>query len=100
MAVLYVSEYEDYGWSNKSVLRAPAITSQVVTIGASTLSSISFQPQTRVVRVHTDTTCSVVFGTAPSATLSSPRMATGQTEYHALPSTTNTTLRVAVIANS
>lgn len=101
MATLFISEHEDYrGPADGNIIRSPAITSQTVTITSSSVSSVSFQSQTRVIRVHADTTCSVLFGVAPSATLSSPRMATGQTEYYALPSTTNTTLKVAVIANS
>lgn len=98
---IYVSEHEDYrGSADGVILRAPSLTNYTVSITSGSISSPSFLSQSRIIRVAADTTCSIAFGTAPTATLTNPRMASNQTEYYAVPSTTNTTFKIAVIGNA
>ena len=85
MAVLYVSEFDDHGDSETDVLRAAALANQTVTIAASANSSSTFNAGTGLVLVHTDTTCFVLFGTAPVATVTSSRMATNGERVYAVP---------------
>jgi len=42
-----------------------------------------------MVRIHTDSTCSVEFGTNPTATTSTACMVAGQTEYQGVPAGQN-----------
>ena len=51
-----------------------------------------------MVRIHTDSICSIEFGAIPTATTSIARMVVGQTEYHGVMS--NTGMMVAAITNS
>lgn len=101
MATVYISEHEDYGQVTQSgIIPAATLTAHIVSVTATASLSSAFSSAARVIRIHTDTVCSVSFGTAPSATASSPRMAGGQTEYFFLPATTNTTFRISTITNS
>ena len=88
MAVLYVTEYIDID-GIRQVPTEPPLKEQTVVIGAGSLPSAPFQPNTTVIRVHADAICSVLVGgasvagtvTTPTATAASGRMAAGQTEY-------------------
>lgn len=85
MAKLYVAEFEKQGRDGAGfiapVAKAPALVEQVVTIGATSEQSAAFGSLTRLVRVHTDAICSIAFGSDPTATANTSRMAAGQTEY-------------------
>jgi hypothetical protein len=88
MAKLYVTEYPDlpgdYARWAPQVVREPPINDQVpVAIGASATQSAVFNPQTRIVRLHTDAICSIAIGPPASttATANNQRMAANQTEY-------------------
>jgi hypothetical protein len=59
----------------------PSTTSQVVNYAGGSTASSAFRTDTRMVRLHTDSICSIKFGTAPTATTSDARLAAGQTEY-------------------
>lgn len=101
MATLYITEYGLLGNLNGVSAQAglePAITTQTVSIGGSTTSSSAFNAQTSMVRLHTDSICSILFGTAPTASATTPRMAANQTEYFAVQKGAG--LKVAVITNS
>lgn len=86
MAVLYITEYASLGGQVPAALE-PALAIQTVAIGATALLSAAFNLQTRIVRLHSDTICSVKFGPAtpsastPVATANTTRLATNQTEY-------------------
>lgn len=103
MAVLYITEYGLLGNLNGVAAQAPlepAITTQTVSIGGSSAQSSAFNAQTSMVRLHTDSICSILFGTTSTATAttSTPRMAANQTEYFAI--NKGASLLVAVISNS
>jgi len=51
-----------------------------------------------MVRIHTDSICSIEFGANPTATTSTPRMVAGQTEYHGVP--VGQSYMVAAITNT
>lgn len=62
--------------------RAPALANQTVAVGGGSLQSAAFGVTTGLVRVHCDIICNVnVGGTNPTATVTSMRLAAGQTEY-------------------
>jgi len=90
MATLYVTEFDSVASVN--TLRgsrgvegqaplAPAIAEQTVAIAGSTTQSSAFNKNTTLIRVHTDSICSVDIGANPTATTSKMRMAAGQTEF-------------------
>lgn len=101
MATLYITEFADIARAGgaSQVAAQPEITTQTVAVGGSSTQSSAFNPNTKLVRLHTDAICSVLFGTNPTATAAKGRMAANQTEYHSI---TNPTagLKVAVITNS
>lgn len=76
----------------------PPLAEQTVAIGGGSLSSNAFNTATRFVRLHSDAICSVEFGTSPTATSLTGRMAQNQTEYRAVPA--GQSFKVAVITNS
>lgn len=82
MATLYITEYPSASSGNgMPVPLCPALAKQIVAIGA-VAPSAPFSPNTRLIRVHADAICSVeIGGTGPVATVTSQRMAAGQTEY-------------------
>lgn len=88
MAVLYIEEYADLPLLGNGqagqVARAPGVARQTVAIGGTSAQSAAFNAKTRYVRLHTDATCSILFGANPTATTSTPRMAANQTEYFAV----------------
>jgi len=99
MGTLYISEYIDLlviGGRAAPVVLEPAIAEQTVAIGGASKQSNPFQPTTRFVRLHSDSSCSVRFGADPTATNASGRLVAGQTEYRGVIGG----LKLAVIANS
>ena len=67
MAILYVTEFRDWGQlSAGDIPRAPFITVQQVSITSSSKTSSAYNNATHVVRLHADTTCAVQFGTSGS----------------------------------
>lgn len=102
MAVLYITEFASQGLDAKGramvVADLPAAASQTVAIGGSSTQSSAFNALTKFVRIHTDAVCSVEFGTSPTATTSSMRLAANTTEYFSVP--LNGSYKVAVITNT
>jgi hypothetical protein len=86
MAALYITEYIDFD-GRRQIPKEPALASSTVAIGATSTTSVVFGPQTRVVRIATDTACGVVIGWAGTAaspltaTLAASRMAAGGFEF-------------------
>ncbi len=101
MGILYVTEFQDLptitlGHSG-AMASQPAIAEQTVSYTTTTQSS-AFNAKTRYVRLHTDSICSIEFGTNPSATTSTARMAANQTEYFAVPQ--GASYKVAAVSNT
>lgn len=85
MAVVYISEYaEAPNIKTGQMLAAgsePSLAEQTVAIGAGSVQSNAFNAKTRFIRLHTDAVCSYKFGSNPTATATTPRMAANSTEY-------------------
>ena len=102
MAFLYISEYADLGNTRNAqtiqMAAAPPVAEQTVANAGATTQSAAFNNQTRFVRLHTDTVCSVAFGANPTATTASARLAAGSTEYFGVPQ--GQAFKVAAILNT
>ena len=101
MAVLYIAEFEEMPHTSGSkipvALQTP-LAEQTVAIGGGSLASNAFNARTRFARIHADAICSIKFGTAPTATTATARMAAGSTEYFGVPM--GAAYKVAVISNT
>jgi hypothetical protein len=101
VATLYITEYSDIGGyvatGTAQIAAEPEVASQTVSFGASTQSS-AFNAATRMVRLHTDSICSVKFGTNPTATTTNRRMPADATEYFSVP--VNSAYKVAAVTNT
>ena len=87
MAVLYITEFADAGMNFPTVATQPPLAEQKVTFTTSTASA-AFNAKTSLVRIHTDSICSIEFvgaGALAVATTSTARMAANQTEYFIVP---------------
>lgn len=101
-ATLYISEFT---YKQTTVVPAigvlqavqtPEVTRQTVAIAGASAQSAAFASTTQIIRVHTDTACSIQIGsTNPTATLTSAKFEAGQTEYFIV----NAGDKLAVIAN-
>lgn len=102
MAVLYITEYATIAiMQGGRVVQAPMeppLAEQVVAIGGGSLQSIAFNAKTTFVELHTDAICSVSFGTNPTATATTRRMAANQTTDRGVPM--GQAFKVAVITNT
>lgn len=101
MAVAYITEFAGLMPSpvggQGQVPMQPPVAEQTVAIGAEAKSA-AFNAKTRLIRVHVDAICSVLFGTAPTATTSSARMAANQTEFHGVPP--GQSFKISVVSNT
>lgn len=87
MTVLIVTEFASVGKQNGGsvgVAFGPAIVSQQIVNTGATTQSAAFNTNTKIVRLATDSICSVKFGTNPTATTADMRMGVNQTEYFAV----------------
>src|SRR5258706_7087271 len=103
MALLYIAEFAEVAIGPagrvEQFAQQPSLSEQTVVIGAGSLSSNAFNTNTRLVRLHTDVSCVIEFGTAPVAVVNTTRrLAANQTEYFGIPKGQN--FKVAVIANA
>lgn len=103
MAVLYVTEFSNQGQDARAltmqaVALEPPLAEQTVAIGAGSVQSNALNAGTTFVRVHTDAICSIAFGTNPTASATTRRLAAGSTEYFCVPK--NQEFKVAVITNT
>ena len=79
---LYITEFVEYSPVTYQAAKAPSNGNQTVTITASSAQSAAFKSNTRLIRVHCDVACHIeIGGAAPTATVTSPPMVAGQTEY-------------------
>ena len=71
MSILYIREYARQGLDpiagRVPAGEEPALADQTLTISGTTNPSNAFNALTRFVRLHTDVTCAVLFGTTPTA---------------------------------
>lgn len=98
---LYVTEYSDIGQTVRGaaqLAKEPVVAEQVVDYSGGVASSSAFNASTTYVRIHTDSICSISFGTAPTATTSMRRMPADSTEYFAVPP--GLSYKVSAISNT
>lgn len=108
MATLYITEFQALGQAGlptngygpngptQAAQQPPVVDQTPVAITGASAQSAAFNAATTLVRIHTDSICSVLFGANPTALTTSARMVAGQTEYFGvLPG-----MKVAVIANT
>lgn len=98
MAALYITEFNNVGQIGglpQVAAAQPPVAEQTVAIGGGSLQSAAFNAATNLVRIHTDSVCSIEFGSNPTATATKARMAANTTEYF----TTQPGQKVAVITN-
>lgn len=106
MATLYITEYATLGRDNAGkaaqIPQEPPVAEQTVAIGGGSVQSAALNIATTVVRLHTDVICSKLFGSNPTATAASGRMAAGTTEYVSVDKQVglNPALKIAVITNT
>ena len=82
MSTLYIEEFTQVSGGGYPAGNCPSAASQTVAIGGTTAQSNAFSKNTQLIRVATDSICSIVVGgTNPSATTSNMRLAANQTEY-------------------
>lgn len=99
MTTLYITEYANNPNSGQTMYPAePANATQTVALSGSSASSNAFATNTTMVRLESDSVCSVIFGTSPTATTSHPRMAAGAYEYRYVPQ--GQSYKVAAITNT
>lgn len=103
MSTLYITEYGSPGRFLATGVVPVGLELMLadqtpVTISGSHAESATLNASTQLVRLHTDTICSVKFAVTPVATTSNRRMAANQTEYFAVPQ--NSGFKVSVIANT
>lgn len=99
-SLLYITEYPDTGFiAQGNALPIEPGQDTVLTLTASS-QQVSFKNNTRLVRLQADTIpANVVFGTNPTAvTLTSHRIAAGQTEYVMIP--TSQSQKIAAIIST
>jgi len=94
MAKLYITEFAE---SDINSAKEPPLADQSFTFtGTSTQCSNAFNARTRLVRIHTDAICSIVFAKDPTATADNRRLAINSTEYFSVEGG----LKVAAITNT
>lgn len=96
MASLYIAEYDGYLVNGVQVPREPPLAEQKITISGVSAASAAFNTQTKLVRLHTDAICSVLFGETPVATAAKQRLPADATEFKS----TQAGHKVAVISNT
>lgn len=70
MSTLYITEYGQRAMDG--ALIEPAVATQAITFTSSNVQSAVFQASTRYVRLQADATCTVAFGTNPTAVTNQP----------------------------
>jgi hypothetical protein len=102
MAKLYITEYQILAPIEGSTALIPKETpaaEQVVDFTAGATASAAFNKATTFVRIHTDSICSVLFGTAPVASATAnQRLTAGTTQWHGVPP--NGSYKVSAIVNT
>lgn len=106
MSTLYITEYSQISpqGAARGSAQAPQeqpIVEQTVSFSGPAVLSSAFNAKTRLVRLHADHTCSVLFGGAGVvATTGSQRLVAGVTEFHGLADGGSGVTNLSVITNS
>lgn len=99
MATLYITEFAMMGKDGANDVLPCAqqlpIAEQTRSLSGTSAQSSALNAQTRYVRLATDTTCFVLFGTDPTATTGKMPLFAGQCEYFGVPG--GITLKIAAI---
>lgn len=99
---LYISEYSNTGLAVGQLVQVasePSGTDQTpVDYSGGVASSAAFSAATNIVRVLCTSTCSIKFGTSPTAAATNKPLAAGAPEYFAVP--INQSFKISVIANT
>lgn len=85
MGKLYVSEFGELAIGRAQAMALPPLRTQIVDYsGTSAKTTQAFGENTRMIRVHTDSICSIAVGPQATitATTTDQRMAADQTEYY------------------
>lgn len=100
MAKLYITEFNKTARVDMNTTDYPEEpgTDQTPVTFTTTTQSVAFAKGTKLVRIHTDSICSIAFGTDPTATTGSRRLIAGQTEYFAVPP--GQSYKVAAVTNT
>lgn len=89
MATLYITEYQGTGLQPNQSIQSPMeppLATQALTYTGTAGVSAAFSAKTQLVRITSEAVCSYLFSSAgTAATTSSPRLAAGVSEYHAVP---------------
>lgn len=95
MAKLFITEFASVYQGRMIIPQTPGYNQPPLAIGTE-VDSLAFKETTRVVRVHTDAICSIAFGSSPTASVDTMRLAANQTEYFAV----NPGEKLSVISNT
>lgn len=98
MSTLYIEEYGSAGSAGLQCAPQPALATQAVSFTGTAGASAAFNPGTRLVRITANAACHRIFGTAPTATTSHPRLGEGVIEYFEVPA--SGTLKVSAVATA
>lgn len=103
MAVLYVTEFSDMSYAGNTDAAhdapvEPALADQTVAIGVGSTQSNAFTNRTRFVRLNADAVCSVKFGTNPTASATTARLAANVDRIVGVPM--GASFKVACITNT
>jgi hypothetical protein len=102
MAFLYITEFDTLGRDNNNnaamAAVVPPLAEQAIAITGTSAQSAAMQTGTKIVRLMSDVVCSVKFGTNPTATTGTMRLAADSAEYFAVPA--GVSFEVAVITNT
>jgi hypothetical protein len=102
VSTLYVSEFTDKASTIRGAMdfgQEPAVAEQTVAIGAGSVQSNAFNAATIAVRISADAVCSIKFGTNPTASATTRRIAANVVgEYFGVPA--GQAFKVAVITNT
>lgn len=97
MTTLYVAEFERNRNQWVQIANMPPLAEQTIAIsGSSTQATNAFNAKTALIRVETDTICSIAIGANPTAATTNMRMAADQVEYFSV----QPNHKIAVILNT
>lgn len=102
MATLYITEFVAQGRDGAGYVApaplVPPVAEQTVAIGGTSTASSAFNARTAVVRILSDSICSIAWGTAPTATTTTARVPADVPMDFMVP--VGQSFKVAVITNT
>jgi hypothetical protein len=86
MGTLFITEYAGLAplppGAVGQIPLEPPLAKQTIEIGAASVASAAFNAATRMVRLHTEAACCVLFGMDPTAAPDDQRVPANQTQFH------------------